>query len=225
MPNSNMQIRIYRVGPVETNCYFISNAETKELVIIDPGGSAEALADKIQHELDLDPVAILLTHGHFDHADGADELSKLLDAPIYAYEKERIVLDDAKYNLSHVLGKSKVYHADIFLKDNEVVTLAGFDFKVLATPGHTPGGCSYYIAEEHVVFTGDTLFYHDIGRSDFPYGSSTPALIQGIQERLMTLPDDTKVFPGHEIGSSIGEERYENPYIDGSFLSETKRPI
>lgn len=208
---SNIIIEQYCVGDVATNCYFVINKSTKEMIITDPGDYAKMLADKIK-EKELTPVAILLTHGHFDHAMAANELADKFDIQIYAHKKEEDLLKDPKYNLSSMIGKSENYHADIYVNDGEILELAGFSIKVLHTPGHTPGGCCYYIEKEQILLSGDTLFQQSVGRTDFP-GSSMSQLIQGIREKLLVLPDHTKVYPGHMDSTTIGQERQYNPFI------------
>lgn len=206
-----LKINQYVVGPVQTNCYFAVNDETKELLIVDPGASPKQLAERIRQE-EYIPVAILLTHGHFDHATGADELAREFDIPIYAYEGEKETLEDPNINVSWMVGESLVFHADKWLKDEQEIELAGFHIRVLHTPGHTRGGCCYYFPYEDVVFCGDTLFCTSVGRSDLPGGSSSE-LIRSIREKLMTLPERTTVYPGHNDVTTIENERMYNPYL------------
>ena len=161
-----LRIQQYVVGSVSTNCYFAINDNTKEVLIIDPGAAAPQLADKIK-EGGLKPVAILLTHGHYDHAGAAEKLSELLDVEIYAQEAERETLETPGINLSGWDGRADVYRADKYVSDEAVLELAGFTIRVLHTPGHTVGGCCYYFAEQATLFSGDTLFCTSIGRTDF----------------------------------------------------------
>jgi len=214
---SKMKINHYVVGMVQTNCYIVINDETKECFIIDPGASGKQLAEKIIQD-NLEPVAVLLTHGHFDHAAAAKTLKDEFDISVYAHEAEADTLKDPQKNVSWMVNCKESYEADIFLKDEEVITLAGFKIKVLHTPGHTEGGCCYYIAEEDVVFTGDTLFAQSVGRTDFP-GGSMSQIVRSIQEKLMTLNEagsletDIMVYPGHNDPTTIETERMENPYL------------
>ena len=206
-----MQLEHFIVGPVQTNCYFIINKDTKELLVVDPGESGKKLA-AIAVEKKLSPVAVLLTHAHFDHVDGLSDFIESFRGekiPVYAHEEERRTLEDPRINLSD--GK-KSYHADIFLKDHEKFSLAGFEIEALFTPGHTPGGVCYYFPEEGVLFSGDSLFAGSIGRTDFPEGSLS-RLVRSIKEQCLSLPDDTRVFPGHEGYSTIKEEKKYNPFL------------
>lgn len=206
-----LKIQQYIVGSVATNCYFAINDDTKEVLIIDPGAAAKQLAEKVQ-EQGLSPAGILLTHGHFDHAAAADELSRLLETKVYAHEKEQETLEKPGINLSGWEGKTESYHADVYVKDEQELNLAGFQIQVLFTPGHTIGGCCYYLKEQSTVFSGDTLFEGSIGRTDFPKGSASQ-LIRAIREKLMILPDETAVYPGHGEMTSIGMERVNNPFL------------
>ena len=214
---NKMKINHCVVGPVHTNCYIVINNETKECFVIDPGASAKQLAEKMRED-NLKPVAILLTHGHFDHAGAAEELAKEFDIKIYAHEAEEDTLKMPKKNLSGIIVAEESYHADVYCKDKQKIVLAGFEIEVLHTPGHTEGGCCYYIAKEDVVFTGDTLFAQCVGRTDFP-GGSMSQIVRSIKEKLLTLNQagrletDIMVYPGHNDPTTIETERMENPYL------------
>lgn len=206
-----LKVEQYVVGPVQTNCYFAINEDTNELLIIDPGASADRLAKSIEEEK-LNPVAILLTHGHFDHAGGVAELAERFGIKVYAEEHEKETLENPALNLSGWEGRELSYHADVFLKDEQEIDLAGFHIRVFHTPGHTVGGCCYYFSYQNALFSGDTLFAQSVGRTDFPKGSAS-ALIRSIQEKLMPLPDEVTVYTGHNEITSIGTERMYNPYL------------
>lgn len=208
---SKMKIESFCVGQVQTNCYLAVNEETGEALAIDPGDDAQGLYGHIC-EKNYSLCAILLTHGHFDHAMAAEELSQLSQAKIYAHEEERGTLEDPRLNLSGMIGRGDAYHADVYLKDEETLKLAGFSIRALHTPGHTRGGCCYYIPMEDVVFSGDTLFCQSIGRTDFP-GGSMSQLVRSIREKLMALPERTVVYPGHMEETTIEQERQWNPYL------------
>ncbi|MCI8300341.1 MAG: MBL fold metallo-hydrolase [Lachnospiraceae bacterium] len=206
-----MKIEQYCVGQVGTNCYFAVNEETKELLVIDPGDSAQMLAEKIRRK-GLRPAAVLLTHGHFDHAMAAQELAELFDVKIYAHEAEKSTLEQPALNVSAMIGRRDSYHADLYVSDGDVLNLAGMEIQVLHTPGHTEGGCCYYLEKEQVLFSGDTLFCQSVGRTDFPGGSMTK-IVRSIREKLLTLPDQVNVYPGHMDLTTIGMERAQNPFL------------
>lgn len=207
-----MQVEHLAVGPVQTNCYLAINKETKEAIIIDPGDDADRIGMRLK-QLEAKPVAILLTHGHFDHAGAAKTLAAQYDILVYAHEKEAETLEDSRMNLSGPLaGGATTYHVDVFLKDEQELTLAGLHMRVLFTPGHTPGGCCYYFPREDVIFSGDSLFCGSVGRTDFP-GGSMRTLVDSVRTKLMSLPENTIVYPGHDIETTIEQERMYNPFL------------
>ncbi len=209
---SGLRVEQYVVGPVMTNCYFAVNEDTNEMLVIDPGDSAKQLIDKIK-ERALKPAAVLLTHGHFDHAWAAKEVAEEFSVPVYAEEHEKETLLSPEINLCGMMGqRGVVFHADVYVKDEDTLDLAGFSVKVLHTPGHTKGGCCYYIEKEQALFSGDTLFCQSVGRTDFPGGSAS-VLIRSIEEKLLPLPGQTKVYPGHNETTTIGYERQYNPFL------------
>ena len=194
------------------NCYLAINEKSGESIIIDPGSAPERIRAAVA-ESKTAPKAILLTHGHFDHAGAAAEIAQAYDIKLYAYQEEKRVLESPALNLSgDMFGQSEKYHADIYLADGQECDLAGLHFKCLYTPGHTPGGCCYYFPADGVVFTGDTLFCGSVGRTDFPEGSMS-RLVNGIKEKLLVLPDETICYPGHDRATTIGDERTYNPFL------------
>ena len=204
------------VGYVSTNCYIVRDDELKECVIVDPGDNADGIEAKIK-EAGVKPVAILLTHGHFDHITAVPELrEKFPDIPVYAYKEERVLLENAAVNESRYNKKPIVINDVHYLEDGEELTLLNVSWKVISTPGHTVGSGCYYIKDAGVLFSGDTLFDRSYGRTDFATGD-TKAIIHSIRDVLMQLPDDTNVLPGHETFTTIGTERLQNPvmYMDG----------
>jgi len=213
---SNMKINTLVVGAVRTNCYIVGNSETKEAIVIDPGDNAAAIIKALK-ENDLVCRAILLTHGHFDHIMAAAELAHASSAQIYAHEAEEGLLADPTLNASRHFGTECSLVPDVFLKDGQTLELAGFSIRVIHTPGHTAGGACYYFVENGVLFSGDTLFLEDIGRSDLPTGNGRQ-LLESIKNRLMPLDDDIIVYPGHDMPTTIGHEREHNMYIKGDFF-------
>ncbi len=207
-----MKVESMVLGQIGTNCYFAINETTKETVVIDPADRPEAVLQKAAEE-GLELKAIFLTHGHADHMLGVPDLKAKLGIPVYACEAEKELLADPAQNLSPALFRKSVsFAADVWVKDGQDLEVAGMPFHVFATPGHTPGGCCYYSAQAGVLFSGDTLFAGSVGRTDFP-GGSMSALVRGIQEKLIPLPDETIVYPGHMEASTIGAERRDNPYL------------
>lgn len=206
-----MSIAQYVVGQVQTNCYVVSNEDTKEAIIIDPGANGKALSDRIKKD-GLKPVAILITHAHFDHIGGAKEIAQEFGIKTYLHEKDKDSLTNVKINASWMIGREDSFEADEFLKDEQELDLAGLHLRVLFTPGHTPGGCCFYFPYEDVLFSGDTLFLESVGRTDFE-GGSMSALVRSIREKLMVLPEKTVVYPGHGDLTTIENERMYNPYL------------
>lgn len=201
------------VGMVGTNCYFAVNEDTKECLIIDPGDNAGMLAGKIT-DGGYTPVAILLTHGHFDHIMGVEGLRARFHIPVYVHEDDADMIEHPQLNAGAMIGASVSVRADQTVKDGDVLNLAGMEIHVMHTPGHTPGGVCYYFPKEEVVFSGDTLFCGSVGRTDLP-GGSMSALIRSIREKVLKLPDLTIVYTGHGEPTKIGDEKRDNPFIFG----------
>ena len=206
-----MRIKKFVIGMIGTNCYVVSNEETKACFLVDPAVCDPNMVSYIKEE-GLDLQAILLTHGHFDHIMGIDDVRKEFPVPVYASEKEKEVLQDAGLNLSKAYGGGYTFSGATYVRDGQMLDIAGMKIRVIETPGHTEGGCCYYIAEEEVLFSGDSLFRASIGRTDFPTGSSSQ-LVRAVRDKLLVLPEDTMVYPGHMDETTIGYERKYNPYI------------
>ena len=206
-----MRIERFIVGMVGTNCYVVSNEETSECFLIDPGAYSDKMITYIRENA-LKPQAVLLTHGHFDHIMGLDEVLKQFSVPVYAQEQEEILLKDASYNASVSYGQAYTFSGASYIKDGQVLELAGMKIRVIHTPGHTIGGCCYYIEAENVLFSGDTLFHDSVGRTDFPTGSQSQ-LVRSIREKLLDLPEETVVYPGHMSETTIGHEKKYNPFL------------
>ena len=207
---SNFRIKTMVLGMVSTNCYLVYNDDTKEGVVVDPADNGAYILNKCS-ELGVTPVAVHLTHGHFDHIIGVPEVKRAFHIPVYASETEDAMLADTSINLScHVPGKQTSFHADVLVHDGDELELLGYKWKVIATPGHTAGSVSYYIPEEEVLLSGDTLFYESYGRTDLATGSSSD-IADSLLNKLFVLPEDTMVYPGHGDPTTIGYEKEHNP--------------
>lgn len=206
-----MKIEKFVLGSMGTNCYLIINEATKELVIVDPATCPDYVVNHVKSNGYI-PKAIFLTHAHFDHVMGIDGWVKEFGISVYLHEEERKILEDPELNLSGLFGTCYSYNDVKCLKDGQEMNIAGFTFKIIHTPGHTSGGCCYYCAEEVILISGDTLFYHSVGRSDFPTGSMG-TLVRSIKEKLFCLPDDVMVYPGHDDATCIGDEKKYNPFV------------
>lgn len=209
--DSKIRTAYLTVGALGTNCFIMINSDTGEAVVIDPGAQAGRISRTVKEE-NASVCAILLTHGHFDHIGAVDELRRSFGCPVYALEEEKEVLSTERMNLSPQFSAGMKLEADIWLHDGEILNCAGITFEVIATPGHTPGGCCFYVKDEGLLFAGDTLFAGSVGRTDFP-GGSMEKLVASVKYRLFCLPDETKVLPGHGGFSTIGYEKENNPFF------------
>ena len=192
------------VGPVCTNCYIVRRSESNKAVIVDPGEDFQKIKGYIENDK-LEPIGILLTHGHFDHIGAVDNIRELYGIKVYAHEEEKDVLtSDA--NVSSMMGMRLSVEADEYVRNKETLNIGGVKYEVIHTPGHTKGGCCYYVADAKVLFSGDTMFCQSYGRTDFPTGSYSQ-LMRSITDKLLKLDDDVTVYPGHNEETKIGYER------------------
>lgn len=206
-----MKLEKFVIGMVSTNCYLGINETTKECFVVDPGSFEPEIVNHIQQQ-EYQVRAVLLTHGHFDHIMGLDGFLKEFPVPVYAHEEEKVLLENAAYNASVMYGKGYTFTKAMYVQDGQLLEIAGMKIRVIYTPGHTIGGCCYYLEEEQVMFSGDTLFQESVGRSDLPTGSASK-LVRSIKEKLLVLPENVKVYPGHEEMTTIEMERKYNPFI------------
>lgn len=206
-----MKIESVCVGPMEVNCYIVFDQLEKQAIIIDPGADYLRI-EKILNTKGLKPAFIINTHGHIDHIGADNEFS----LAIYIHRDDVILLSDPKLNLSQFFSSSFAVNSRInAIEDNQEIHLGNhICLKVIHTPGHTPGSISLLLVhpENKILFSGDTLFYESIGRTDFP-GASYGLIIESIKKRLFILDDDTVVYPGHGPKSTIGHEKRFNPFV------------
>ncbi len=206
-----MILRILELGSFGSNCYIIGDEASKDGMIIDPGADGSSIMKQVK-ALGLKIKIIVLTHSHIDHIGGLAEVKKATGAEIAIYESEAPFLLKQPFRLDFMPPTPPAPPADRLLKEGDILTIGKLKFKVLHTPGHTIGGIC--LVGDGIVFTGDTLFNFGIGRADFP-GSDYDQELKSIRTKLMTLPDDYKVYPGHGPASTIGAERIGNPFLTG----------
>lgn len=198
-----MLVKGIPTGELQENCYIVMDENTKDTVICDPGDDFQHIVQNIE-KLNGKVLAILLTHAHFDHIGAVVELHQKYNVPVYMHEKEEEYMKKDNYVYRPL---PKIY---TFIQDNEILNIGSITIKVIYTPGHTKGGVCFLIGDK--LITGDTLFQGSIGRSDF-IGGNFEELITSIKTRLLDLPGNTEVFPGHGPKSTINFEKLRNPYL------------
>ncbi|ALV21951.1 MAG: MBL fold metallo-hydrolase [Carnobacterium sp.] len=203
------EVKRIATGAIEENCYIIY--ENLTALIVDPGNDFQKIMNAIE-ELQVTPAAILLTHCHYDHIGALEETRTTYNIPVYVSSLEKDWLGNPELNLSAhgdkpIIAQPAEFEFEL-MKD---YTLGGLTFRVVPTPGHSPGGISFIF--EDFVITGDALFKGSIGRSDLP-GSNPEALLEGIREQLFNLEDEMRIYPGHGGASTIGDEKLTNPFFN-----------
>ena len=190
-----------------TNCYIVEDEETKETMVVDPGGEPEKIIEMLD-SLGIDNLKyIYLTHCHGDHIGGVTELQEKMGGKILIHRDDAEGLNDKSINLTELIDMPEIeLEADSRVDDGDLLHLGELEFKVIHTPGHTKGCSCLYCEKEKLLISGDTIFWGTWGRTDLPT-SSFPDIIQSITKKLMTLPDDTIVYPGHGKSTMIGEEK------------------
>jgi len=209
-----MKIDRLILGSFETNCYILRQSEAaRDCLIVDTGLEAGELIDFLQQHK-LNPVAVVLTHGHIDHVTGVALLRQNFpEIKVYIHKLDAEMLTGAKDNLSALSGQTfSTEPADGFIKEGDKIEQAGIELEVLHTPGHTPGGISLYSKQDGLIFVGDTLFAGSVGRTDFP-AASFAQLVKSIKGKLFTLPDETLCLPGHGPSTTIAQEKEHNPFL------------
>jgi hydroxyacylglutathione hydrolase len=209
---ATLHIKQLTLGPLQTNCYLVGDEDTYEAAIIDPawdGRSIVAAADNDGWEI----THILLTHSHFDHVAGLADLKQATSAPIYIHPDAIDMLRETTMSAAFFGLRVPAPPApDETLAEGQIITVGSLALNVLYTPGHAPGHVSFHLPDYRVIFDGDVLFQRGIGRTDLP-GGDYETLLRTIKDKLMVLPDETRVFSGHGAATTIGEERNNNPWL------------
>lgn len=206
-----MELELLHTGPLGVNTYILSGEKEDQCIVIDPADARPVL--RYIQQKKLRTVAVLLTHGHFDHILGVAALKEASGIKVYIHEADAAALYDPSVSLSNLSSFSLLpCRPDVMLQDEDMLNVAGFSIRVLHTPGHTAGGVCYLIEEQGLLFTGDTLFHTDVGRTDLP-GGDAQTLYDSIFRKLFSLSGDYVVYPGHEESTTLAEERKHNLYM------------
>ncbi|MBR3103099.1 MAG: MBL fold metallo-hydrolase [Lachnospiraceae bacterium] len=209
---AELKIGKMTLGSCMTNCYFVYREGESGVIFFDPAAQGDYIYEKMkEHGFEIE--VILLTHGHFDHIGGVDALREKSGAKVYAMEAEKVLLQDPYVNVSAQMHAKVTVEADGFLHDGDELEYGGKKCKVIATPGHTIGGCCFYFEEAGMVICGDTIFAESVGRTDFPTGNMKK-LLASIEDKIFTLPEDTKLYPGHGPATTVGHEKENNPFFN-----------
>jgi len=205
-----MRYKIVIVGALETNCYLVYCSQTRQCAIVDPGADPEAIFLAIAEE-EIHPVVLINTHGHVDHIGANRDMKDKFRVPllIHPADKDRLGKVES-LELSLLLGAKDSPPADRLIQDGDLIAIGEGDLRVLHTPGHTPGGVS--LLGDGFLLSGDTLFFEGVGRTDLP-GGNAKQLEKSVREKIMVLPDDTVVLPGHGPLTTVGQERQNNAFL------------
>ena len=200
----------FTVGPLQENCYLLSDSETHQAVLIDPGDEAERLIAALAG---LELTAIWLTHAHFDHIGALAEVHQKFPVPVYLHENDRELFDHAAESAAFFgVRLEQPDMKTLPLNQGQTLTLGTRQATCLFTPGHALGHTAFYLSEQNLVFSGDALFQGSVGRTDLP-GGDPAQLLASIRRELLVLPDETRVLPGHGPETTIGRERRTNPFL------------
>ncbi|MFH1442065.1 MAG: MBL fold metallo-hydrolase [Candidatus Omnitrophota bacterium] len=198
------------VGSLEVNCYVLASQESKKAIVIDPGSQKNKILSVLEKH-NLEPAFVINTHGHYDHIGCDDDFG----VPVYAHREDVKLLRDQNLNLSAFFSKGYTVGSEIrALEDKELISLDDIELEVIHTPGHTPGGICLLMKKpvNNILFSGDTLFFESVGRTDFAQGAAEE-LIEAIKNKILVLPVDVTVYPGHGPDTSIGHEKEYNPFV------------
>lgn len=205
-----MIIKTYQTGPLNVNTYVIVDEKSKKSAIIDVGGNIQKIMTDLKAE-GITVECILNTHGHFDHILGEKEAQNLYNIPVYIHKADVILVEKMKEQTTMWgIPSSEAPVINGTFEDGDIIKIGELEIKVLHTPGHTPGGVGFLC--ENTLISGDSLFYNSIGRTDLPLGNYDD-LINSIKSKFLTLPDDTRVLPGHERETTIGNEKANNEFL------------
>jgi len=205
---------ILPVGALQCNCSIFGDETTREAIVIDPGDDLTDIQTILdRHQLRV--VAIIITHAHIDHIGGAEKLKASTGAPVYMNENDRFLSGNLAMQAAWLgIEEPKDPGIDVAARDGDIVSLAQTSFHILHTPGHTPGSISLWIPSEKKVVAGDTLFRDSIGRTDLP-GGNYQQEIRSIRDKLLVMPEESVVIPGHGRNTTIGREKEFNPFLAG----------
>jgi glyoxylase-like metal-dependent hydrolase (beta-lactamase superfamily II) len=203
---------ILPVGALECNCSILGDEITHKATVVDPGDDISAIVRLLKkHQLQVEQI--IITHAHIDHVGGAVRLKKLTGAPIYMNQRDLPLLKMMDMQAGWLgVAPPEVQDPDVSAEDGMKIIAAGHEAHVLHTPGHTQGSICLHLPAQHLLLAGDTLFAGSIGRTDLP-GGDLRSIMQSLHNRLMLLPDETRVIPGHGPATTIGEERQSNPFL------------
>ena len=212
-----MILEMLTVGPFQENCYVIGDQESRIGALIDPGDEAARIAMAVE-ETGLDIGSIIVTHAHIDHVGAVAALTEEYACPVLMHAEAEPALE-ALPTQAMMMGIrfGKVPTVDRYVEDEDIVEVGDLRLRSLYTPGHAPGHLAFYLEDEGLVLSGDALFAGSVGRVDLP-GGSMEVLMRSIEERLMTLPDETRVYPGHGPQTTVGNERASNPFLQGGMF-------
>lgn len=212
-----MILEMLTVGPFQENCYIVGDEASGEGVLIDPGDEAARIAIAVE-QTNLDISRILITHAHIDHVGAVATLVEEYACPVLMHaEAEPMLAQLPAQAMMMGLRFGKVPSVDGYIEDEEVVKVGGVELRSLYTPGHAPGHLAFYVESEGLVLAADALFAGSVGRTDLP-GGNMEVLMRSIEERLLTLPDDTRVYPGHGPETTIANEKAHNPFLQGGLF-------
>jgi hydroxyacylglutathione hydrolase len=209
-----MILEMLTVGPFQENCYVVGDQESGVGAIVDPGDEAARIALAVE-QTNLEIAQILITHAHIDHVGAVAALAEEYACPVLMHaEAEPMLKQLPTQAMMMGLRFGKLPTVDRHIEDEEVLEVGSLKLESRYTPGHAPGHLAFYVESEGVVLSGDALFAGSVGRTDL-FGGDADLLMQSINERLLSLPDETRVYPGHGPGTTIGDERAYNPFLDG----------